>query len=431
MTERTAKLIGILGSTLFLSFAILFLLFGKEHWHLIVVSIPCILVALKYSVRAGSRIFFLMDSQVNLQLPSTCICEPSRKNACLVFLLKKSQFVIWNDGQQKLVQWNRPFEPVPPVMLESGFVVWSKAHIDWFDYDGKHLGEFALPKQGVSLLKCIEESVLIGTTENALYRWHNPEMSPVLLNIEGIPLSIDADNGCLMTSNGCFYDLSDLSQAVLLHKIDREILGGFRIAEHLIYFDDKGQIFGSRCGGEESFLDNYRRDFFYPCKVGQKVIFVNRNQQCCSLELNEDKYVSQVILQIENNPSWLRWFGSFLLIYADHKSGGKLFKIGPCGDYQSVPVSGTFNPLGIDESAEVFHYAAADQWFQWNLNEKEPLKLEQDCPEQILFFEQFAYKRVHSTWYSMQNETINELTVDSHDGNYICQRAGVISYWTG
>ena len=97
LSGRNAKLIGVLGSVLFLSFSILFLMFGKEHWSMLISAIICMGLSWKFSEQKGSKLFYLMDSGINLKLPESTICLPSRRGNCLVFLLKNGYFFLWKE----------------------------------------------------------------------------------------------------------------------------------------------------------------------------------------------------------------------------------------------------------------------------------------------------------------------------------------------
>ena len=180
MSERTGKLFGILGATLFLSFAVLFILFGKEHWHVLALSIPCVYISWRFSSKYGSDTYFLMDVQQNLKLPARSICEPARKGDCLIFLLEEKGFHIWNHGNCITGQAMQKFEPLTPVIINGeGFVAWTRGYIAWFDFDGNLRSQFSVANQGISLLQSINKFVLVGTTDNSLFLWETPELSPI------------------------------------------------------------------------------------------------------------------------------------------------------------------------------------------------------------------------------------------------------------
>ena len=112
MSIKNAKLIGVLGSVLFLSFSVLFLIFGQEHWSILALAVVCIGLSWKFSEQEGSKIYYLVDSGINLKLPESTICLPSRRGNCLVFLLKNGFFFLWKDGQELEGKSPYIFEPV-------------------------------------------------------------------------------------------------------------------------------------------------------------------------------------------------------------------------------------------------------------------------------------------------------------------------------
>lgn len=428
MTERTAKLFGILGATLFLSFAVMFLLFGKEHWHVLALSIPCVYFSWKFSAKYGSHTYFLMDLKQNLQLPLRSICEPARKGDCIVFLLEDKSFYIWNQGVIYTGQSMQKFEPLTPLIISKGFVAWMRGFMVWFDFEGSLRGQFPIAGQGVSLLQNINDSVLVGTTDNSLFLWEAPDVSPISLQIQGIPLIIDHVESCLLTSNGCFYDLSNVREPSFLAKIDREILEGFRFCGLFVYFDDRSQIFYRSTIGEECFIDFFQRDLFYPQKVGDRIIYVNREYQCCALVVEDGEFVSKVLVGLTDKVTWLRWFDSYLLAIEEESGVTNLIKIGPMEEVNKSQVLGEFNPLGIDEMNEVFHYSVEQEWFKWNLVEKSPSKVDEEPPQQILFFKEHAFKLKNNKWYAMNDEAVETLSAAMHDHNFSLQKAGLIEY---
>ena len=143
MSIKNAKLIGVLGSVLFLSFSVLFLIFGQEHWSILALAVVCMALSWKFSEQEGSKIYYLVDSGINLKLPESTICLPSRRGNCLVFLLKNGFFFLWKDGQELEGKSPYIFEPVSPVLLNKGFVCWAKGRIVWFSYDGDLIGDFS------------------------------------------------------------------------------------------------------------------------------------------------------------------------------------------------------------------------------------------------------------------------------------------------
>ena len=428
MSIKNAKLIGVLGSVLFLSFSVLFLIFGQEHWSILALAVVCMALSWKFSEQEGSKIYYLVDSGINLKLPESTICLPSRRGNCLVFLLKNGFFFLWKDGQELEGKSPYIFEPVSPVLLNKGFVCWAKGRIVWFSYDGDLIGDFPIKAQGLSLIDSIGESLLFGTTMNALYLWDNYESEPILTEVFGIPLTFDRERKCLFTSTGAFYDLSESRRPILLDEIKREVLGAYRLGNHAVYFDDKGQIFSKHVNGSEIFLDYYNRDYFYPHKSSQRVVYVNRDRQCCILQIKDTDVHQSSISELSAVPAWLRWFDSHLMIYEETNSSENLIKISADGDVSSVPTNGLFVPLGIDEGRGVFHYSCDNVWFEWEFSDETPREVKMDCPEQILFYEGSGYKKVGENWYTLDDQLLSQLNAASHDENYSHQKIGLIPY---
>ena len=410
MNVRNAKLVGVLGSILFLSFSILFLIFGQEHWSILALAIVCMGLSWKFSEQQGSKVYYLVDIGMNLKLPESSICVPSRRGNCLVFLLKNGFFFLWKDGRELEGKSPYPFEPLSPVLLSKGFACWAKDRVVWFNYDCELIGDFPIRKQGLSLMDSIGESLIFGTTLNTLYCWGNDESDPISFDLSGIPLTLDKKTKCVFTSSGAFYDIHEPKRPMLIEKIRREILGAYRLDNYAIYFDDKGQIFTKHVNDSENFLDYYNRDFFYPQIASQKVVYINRERQCCILEIKDLEIHKSSIIDFNAVPAWLRWFGSYLMIYEETKSGENLIKISSDGDVSRVATEGLFVPLGIDEIREVFHYCIDNVWYEWEFCIQTPREVKMDCPEQILFYDGHGHKKVGDNWYTMDDQLVSQLT---------------------
>ncbi len=403
-------------------------MFGHEHWHILALAVTCMLISWRFSEKSGSKVYYLMDSGINLKLPKSSICLPARRGNCLVFLLKDGVFFLWKDGQELEGRSPHPFEPLSPTLLSTGFACWAKGRIVWFNYGGQLVGNFPIPGQGVSLMTAVGESLVFGTTLNTLYYWKNPTADPVSLELLGIPLSLDNLNQCLFTSSAAFYDLSEPKRPILIEKVKREVLGGFRVQDHIVYFDDRGQIFAKHITGSEKFIDYYNRDFFYPQRAAQKVVYTNRERQCLALEIIDSEVQITPLSNLSSTPAWLRWFGPYLMVHEESKSGQSLIKIDCDGDVSRVSMEGLFVPLGIDETRGIFHYRVNDTWYEWDFSEQTPRELKMDCPEQILFYEGNGYKKVGASWFGIEGQLVSQLTANCHDGNYAHQVLGLIPY---
>ena len=369
-----------------------------------------------------------MDRGINLELPRSTVCRPARRGNCIVFLLEKGHFFLWKDGQELEGKSPYAFEPLSPVLLSAGFVCWAKGRIVWFSYDGELIGDLPIKNQGVSLMRGVNGALVFGTSLNTLYYWDKPGSTPISTELLGIPLQLDTTNHCLFTSSAVFYDVRNLKKPDLVDRIKREILGGYRLEDYFIYFDDRGQVFAKHVSGSEKFIDYYNRDFFYPQRSNQKVIYTNRNRQCSVLQIIDSEVRSQPIVELSSNPLWLRWFGAYLMINEEKKSGQSLIKVDSDGNVSNTSVDGSFVPLGIDEARGVFHYRVDSTWYEWYFSEQTPQAVGMDCPEQILFYEGYGLKKVGDCWFDLENRQVNELSAVSHDNNYAYQLVGLIPY---
>ena len=82
--------------------------------------------------------------------------------------------------------------------------------------------------------------------------WDNYESEPILTEVFGIHTTL-IENKNAYLRKGAFYDLSESRRPILLDEIKREVLGAYRLGNHAVYFDDKGQVFSKHVNGSEIF----------------------------------------------------------------------------------------------------------------------------------------------------------------------------------
>jgi hypothetical protein len=371
------------------------------------------------------KVFFHFESKSRLEPGGPLSVLPSHNESTLVFLLEQGKFAIYHEAEGR---WTRskiekPWEPMPPLLMKDRFLAWSKKGLHGISFQGKEQGLLHLKGYGVSLLIHHHQQLWLGSTRQELHLLQGPELTSQPFSVSGVPFIFFEDVSQLGTSHGVIYDLSDSTpREILPHR--SETLSFFPFGDQYCFLSMDYRLY----------LDDYQsrrlmvslnQDFMLPFLRGNHCYLVDRDRRLCSMD-SEGKL--EILREFALSPLWYKHQGDYSLLVFEK---GKTVEIVLLGfdeggiTLHSFEAEGLFEPLGISDSSLYFSLGAGN-WYIWQFGEPEPTAQNSIPPTQVLCFGSSLLVRQGKHWVNSGEERIEIPDLEVKDINYDYQNLGIL-----
>jgi len=417
--------LGLIGCVLFLSFSVLFLILGEFHWALLMLSLVSVALSYRLKTLEYPKVFHHLKTKSRLKPGGMVSIPPSRNAATLVFLLERGEFAIYHENEREWArsQVKKNWEPMPPLLLEDGFLAWSRSGLHSIDYQGQEQGLIDLNGYGVSLLIQQKQRVWMGSTRQEIHCLKGADLESESYPVSGVPFLFFEEFSHLGTSHGVIYDLSDSTPREILPRRS-ETLAFFPFGEkycflgmdHRFYLDD----FQSR-----QLITALNQDFMLPFVRGKRCYLVDRDRRLASMDSEGGL---ETLREFSLSPLWYKHQEDRTILVFEKGKTVELVILDFSKEDLSVSQfegEGYFEPLGISDT-DLYFSLGSGNWFIWRFSDPKPTPQDSIPPGQVLCFDSLVLTRQGGDWLDANQQTVKISGLEPKDLNYDYQSLGIL-----
>ena len=419
-----ARASSLIGSVTMLSYAFLLLMLDQSHLTLLCSSTFLILLSFWLGRFPHYQRFFSIQAMAELKLPAEASVPPVLNESEAIFLLKNGGFVIYDLpsletqlGAELGIEW----ECAPPLVFEDLIGAWAKGQFIIFSRTGKILSRISIPLQGVSLSFVCDKKLYLGTTQEFIHCFCSQEKQWKSFPSAGVPLSWDPVANHLFTSSGSFYSLTGHEPEIVC-STSRTPLGSITLSNTHFYFDTNQKIVRLDPNGERH-LGFYHRDFFYPFRAGEYILFVDREHHLCLM--NHTGEVTRPF-RFLSSPIWVRHTPHFLVVALQRNAEIEVYGWPLDTNDFSTPIcfqgAGSFMPLGMGD-CDLFFSVKAELWYHWKLKANDLVTMPGPAASQVLVSGGKVLMNCGGKWMHAEQEVSN-CQLEVQEANYEYQANG-------